>query len=201
MRSHVSAETVRRCAHDPEAIEAVFRAYRDDVWLYAIRRARDPHEAADLVSEVFLSAVDSASSYDASRGTPIAWLLGIAARRFADGRRKEAREGRFLARFDARRHLDAADEEAVADRIDAERRAAGLDGAMADLSEGEREVLLLVSQDGLTPAEASQVLGISSAAARVRLSRARRRLKRAERRRDPSAGGGRSPAGLRGMLR
>jgi RNA polymerase sigma-70 factor (ECF subfamily) len=42
----------------------------------------------------------------------------------------------------------------------------------------ERELLALVAWEGLTPAEASQVLGCSSNAARIRLYRARRKLAR-----------------------
>ena len=48
--------------------------------------------------------------------------------------------------------------------------------ALARLSEPDRELLLLIAWDGLSPAEAATVLAVKPATARVRLSRARRRL-------------------------
>ena len=54
-----------------------------------------------------------------------------------------------------------------------------LTAALARLSGSDRELLLLIAWDGLSPAEAATVLGIKPATARVRLSRARRRLTQA----------------------
>ena len=48
---------------------------------------------------------------------------------------------------------------------------------MGELGDDDRELLLLVSWEELSPAEAAKVLGISSLAARSRLHRARRRLR------------------------
>ncbi len=47
------------------------------------------------------------------------------------------------------------------------------------MSEADRELLLLVAWDGLSPAEAATVLDVKPATARVRLLRARRRLTQA----------------------
>jgi DNA-directed RNA polymerase specialized sigma24 family protein len=46
-------------------------------------------------------------------------------------------------------------------------------------SRSDRELLLLVAWEGLTPAEAAAVLGISQVAARTRLHRARKRAMKA----------------------
>ncbi len=51
-----------------------------------------------------------------------------------------------------------------------------LEVALAALSDTDREALLLVAWDDLTPSAAAASLGISPAAFRVRLHRARRRL-------------------------
>jgi RNA polymerase sigma factor (sigma-70 family) len=48
--------------------------------------------------------------------------------------------------------------------------------AISELSNDDRELLLLVAWDELRPSEAAVVLGISSEAARSRLHRARRRM-------------------------
>ena len=52
-----------------------------------------------------------------------------------------------------------------------------LDGALRSLSRLDREALLLVAWEDLTPTQAARALGINPAAFRVRLLRARRRLR------------------------
>lgn len=56
---------------------------------------------------------------------------------------------------------------------------AAVTGALLELSPADREALLLVAWDDLTPAQAAAALGISPVAFRVRLFRARRRFQRA----------------------
>jgi RNA polymerase sigma-70 factor (ECF subfamily) len=51
-----------------------------------------------------------------------------------------------------------------------------LDRALAGLSHNDRELVLLVAWEDLTPAQAAHSLGINPVACRVRLHRARRRL-------------------------
>jgi RNA polymerase sigma-70 factor (ECF subfamily) len=54
-----------------------------------------------------------------------------------------------------------------------------LRGALAQLSESDREVLTLIAWEGLSPTQAAAALGVKAATVRVRLHRARRRLARA----------------------
>jgi RNA polymerase sigma-70 factor (ECF subfamily) len=51
--------------------------------------------------------------------------------------------------------------------------------ALGRLSADDRELVTLIAWEGLTPAEAATVLGLSSGTARVRLHRARTRLRAA----------------------
>jgi RNA polymerase sigma-70 factor (ECF subfamily) len=48
---------------------------------------------------------------------------------------------------------------------------------LGGMAEGDRELLMLVGMEELSPSEAARVLGISAMAARTRLHRARRRLR------------------------
>ena len=67
------------------------------------------------------------------------------------------------------------DWDAIDARIDAGAKRTALRAALNALSPGERELLLLVAWEGLTPAEAGLALGLSPEAARSRLHRARKR--------------------------
>jgi RNA polymerase sigma-70 factor (ECF subfamily) len=65
----------------------------------------------------------------------------------------------------------------VDDRLDAGRTVSGLAEALAALSEEDREVLLLVAWEQLTPAEVAAVLDIPQGTARSRLHRARTQIR------------------------
>ncbi|HEY3908251.1 MAG TPA: sigma-70 family RNA polymerase sigma factor [Streptosporangiaceae bacterium] len=58
-------------------------------------------------------------------------------------------------------------------RLDAAARVLDLRRALARLTPGDRDVLLLVTWEGLTPAQAAIALGIPPGTARSRLHRAR----------------------------
>ncbi|SEL36497.1 RNA polymerase sigma factor [Streptacidiphilus jiangxiensis] len=144
---------------------------------FVTRRTDNVHLAADLTADIFLTALEQVESYDARRGTPAAWLYGIARNVLATHFRGSARERRAVSRIAGHRMLDEQDVAAIESRIDAARAARELTGLHAALSEPLRAVLDLVAVDGLTIREAAQALGISAATARMRLHRARKALK------------------------
>lgn len=164
---------------DRESFAALYRDHVGRVTSFAARRLSGPGEVADLVAATFLVALERSASFDPARGDPAAWLLGIAANLLANQRRRAVREQLARGRLDARALLSADDVEALVARIDASAEAARLRSAMETLSEPYREVLLLAGEASLRPAIAAKAAGVSSAAFRVRLSRARRALRRA----------------------
>ena len=162
-----------RIAFDEAALESFYRAHIELVEKFIARRVADPHLAADLTADVFLAAIEAAASYDSRRGTPSAWLIGIARNVVSSEFRRAARERRARGRIDTRELLETDDVVRLQARIDAEARAREVFDALAALPAAEREVFELVAVDGLRPREAASLLGISAVAARVRLHRAR----------------------------
>jgi RNA polymerase sigma-70 factor (ECF subfamily) len=161
---------------DPDALEAFYREHVEAVQRFVARRVSDPHLAADLTADVFLAAIDSAAGYRSDLGPPRAWLFGVARNVLAMHVRRGIREARAVGRLHGRRLLDPDSVQRIVERIDAERDARELLAALDDLEDGQRAVVELVAVDGLTPAEAAAVLGVTPVAVRVRLHRARRRL-------------------------
>jgi RNA polymerase sigma factor (sigma-70 family) len=143
---------------------------------FVARRVADPHLAADLIAEVFLAAVDSASSYRPDRGAPAAWLVGVARHVLATEFRRQSRDRAVLRRISGRRLLDADSLARIEERIDAERDARELYGALASLPPRERALMELIALDGLSVTEAAAVLGVKPGTARVRLHRSRKRV-------------------------
>ncbi|MFC4328756.1 RNA polymerase sigma factor [Streptomyces andamanensis] len=164
---------------DTSGFAEFYRQNFDAVLGFVTRRTDNVHLAADLTADIFLTALERADGYDARRGTPLAWLYGIARNVLAAHFRGSARERQAVSRIAGHRLLDEQDAAAIESRIDADRAARQLAGHHAALSEPLRAVLDLVAVDGLTTREAAQALGIGTATARMRLHRARKALRNA----------------------
>jgi RNA polymerase sigma-70 factor (ECF subfamily) len=144
---------------------------------YALRRV-PPAVADDVVGEVFVVAWRKLDELPAE---PLPWLLGCARRVIANHVRGERRRRALLDRLRASSPPAGSAGMVDASGISAEAQAAGraagvLARALGELSEGDREVLMLVAWEGLTAAQVGEVLGCSEGAAAMRLHRARRRL-------------------------
>jgi RNA polymerase sigma factor (sigma-70 family) len=168
---------LRAIATDPDAFEAFYREHVEAVQRFVARRVDDRERAADLTAEIFLVAIAAAGGYRAGRGTPIAWLFGVARNVVADDRRRRGRELRATGEIVGRRLLDDDDLVRLEERLDAAARSRALYAALDTLPEPERAVLELVAVDDLPVAQAAAALGIRPVTARVRLHRARRTLR------------------------
>ncbi|WP_020663568.1 RNA polymerase sigma factor [Amycolatopsis benzoatilytica] len=162
---------------DPAAFEAFYRAHLDLVYGFVARRVSDPHLAADLTAEVFLAAIESAHTYQETRGSLTGWLFGVARNVVNAERRRAARALAVEHRISGRRLLDGAEIVRMEERIEAAATARRAYAAMDQLSEADRAVLELAALDGLSVADVAAVLNITAVAARVRLHRARRRIR------------------------
>lgn len=166
----------------------LFDTYADQLYRYLSRRV-GADTAHDLVSETFLAAFRQRRRYDPQAAVVRAWLYGIAtnlARRHA---RQEVRALRALSKADARSGVaQGGHDGAVADRVDAQSMARQLAPALADLSDGDRDVLLLTSWAELSTVEVAEALGIPVGTVRSRLHRVRQRLRAAAPLNSPNGG-------------
>jgi RNA polymerase sigma-70 factor, ECF subfamily len=152
---------------DADRFTAIYDACRQRVWAYVVSRA-GRQIADEVVSETFAIAW---RRRDDVPDSPLPWLLGVARNVLRDGIRAEARRASLAAelRTWAEPVTGADVGEDVAERLAVLR-------ALAVLGEDDREILILVAWQGLTPRDAANVLGCSAATLRVRLHRARKRL-------------------------
>lgn len=163
-------------ATDADAFEVFYRDNLEAVRRFVARRVADPHLAADLTAEIFLAAVESASSYRPDRGAPVAWLIGVARHVVATEFRRQSRDRAVVRQISGRRLLDADSLGRIEERIDAERETRRLYRALASLPRRDRALMELVAIDGLSIIEAAAVLGVKPGTARVRLHRSRARI-------------------------
>jgi RNA polymerase sigma factor (sigma-70 family) len=162
---------------DRVAFEALYRAAGTAVLGYALRRAASREDALDVVAETFLVAWRRRMDIPADPEEVRPWLFGIARRCLADVERSAERAGRLGARL-----ADALDATVVPDpalRVAADGDHRLVREAMGQLSAADRELISLIAWEALTPTQAATALGLTPAATRVRLHRARTRLKSA----------------------
>jgi RNA polymerase sigma factor (sigma-70 family) len=159
--------------------EALYRANVAAVTAYFARRSADPQTVADLTSDTFVQAIMSFATFDPRKGTPRAWVLGIARRIYAGHCQAHSQQRNKVERLAGRRELAPDEVGELIDRIDAERAGRELVSGLTMLPAPDRAVVELVDLAGLQPKEAAQVLGIAPGTLRMRLMRARARLRKA----------------------
>lgn len=160
--------------------ERIYRANVDAVTAFFARRSVDPQTVADLTADTFVRAITSFGTYDPRKGTPRAWVFGIARRVHAGHCDAASQHRDRTQRLAGRRELDTDQIEELVDRIDAARAGRDLMAELAGLPEPDRMLVELVDIDGLKVKEAAVALGMSPGAARMRLMRTRTRLRGTE---------------------
>lgn len=173
MRDHRSdAEVLAAAKTRPEVLGVLYERHAPAVLRFLVRRVGTA-AAEDLLGDVFTAAVAGRLRVQPHEsGSALPWLYGIAANTVREHLRK--RPGVSLYDGDS-----AVDWDAVDARLDADAQRDGLRLALESLTPADRELLLLVAWEGLSPAEAGFVLGLSPVAARSRLHRARTRAQAA----------------------
>jgi RNA polymerase sigma factor (sigma-70 family) len=159
----------------PDAFVEVIRRHEVAVHGYLARRA-GRQAADDLLGEVWVRAFGGRGGFDPARADARPWLYGIA-RNVLRAYWRAGRPADQANRVAVAEAVDPWDD--VIDRLDSAVAAASRELACAvrALPLEEREVLLLVAWEQLTPAQAATALGIPAGTARSRLHRARAALR------------------------
>jgi RNA polymerase sigma-70 factor (ECF subfamily) len=179
------AALIERSWHEPEAFAALYDRHAAPIHRFAGRRLGD-QLADDVVGETFLAAFRRRKRYDLRRADARPWLYGIAANVIGKHRRAEVRMLRAFARTGAD-PVAAGHAELVDSRVCAAAVQRDLAAALAALTAGDRDVLLLIAWADLSYEETAAALGIPVGTVRSRLHRARRKVREALGGQDPTS--------------
>ncbi|HTP88808.1 MAG TPA: RNA polymerase sigma factor [Bryobacteraceae bacterium] len=155
---------------DTEAFDQIYDAFKTPLYSFLARLSGSGDVAEDLAEETWLRLVSASATLDPdTRFAP--WLFTVARNLYVSYCRSRGREQSWTSDLlllwpdrQSPSPFDAALSNESEDRLNA---------ALAALPVKYREALLLVGVEGLRPAEAAAVCGISPEAFRQRLSRAR----------------------------
>jgi RNA polymerase sigma-70 factor (ECF subfamily) len=120
------------------------------VWSLARRYTDSATDAEDATQEIFLEIWRSAARYDSGAGSEAVFIATIARRRLIDRLRASGRRP-ATEEFDETTHHEQDD--GSGDRVVFAAEADAARAALAELDEGQREVLLLGIVEGMTHSE------------------------------------------------
>ena len=180
--SHPTRSSVNESLSDLACVQRVGRgdqrAYRElvdrhltAITRFALRTLGDRAEAEEVAQETFLRLWTAAADFE-PEAQPKTWLYRIARNQCIDRIRKRRAHGQ---------EVELQDHEANEDRPSAlllrKQVAKQVGDALASLPERQREAITLVHYQGLTGAEACEVLSVSEEALESLLARGRRALR------------------------
>jgi len=173
----------RICEGDQDALARLFRRYAPSVRGVAYKVLRDSSEADDLLQEVFLLIYRFCKQYDGSRGSVRFWILLMTHRR-AISRRRYLTSRHFYTYVSWEQEADRSSYalavsspcttvlEEIVEKTDT------LRGWFEELSEKQRETLLLFFFEGCSFGEIATKLGQTIGNARNHYYRGLERLRR-----------------------
>ena len=155
-----------------ERFGALFESTHVALLGYAVRRVGDPADAADVVAETYLVAWRRLEDVPpGAEARP--WLFGVARRVLANHYRGERRRLALADRLRDSLHQAVPPPEVPEPTL--------VERAVQRLGDDDRELLRLVAWEEFAREEIAVAMGLSRAAVRVRLHRARGRLREAMR--------------------
>jgi RNA polymerase sigma factor (sigma-70 family) len=155
-----------------ERFRRAYRAHYGELFAYASRRLPDVSEAQDVVADTFLvlwRRFDEAPGEDEL----LPWLYGVARHVLSNRFRSRSRRDRLAARLAQQPVAPTRGVEEIAGIRDDTKLVME---ALLQLSESDREVLLLAAWERLSIRDIAATLNCSENAAAIRLHRARLRL-------------------------
>jgi RNA polymerase sigma factor (sigma-70 family) len=170
------AEPIVRLAPERSAgeqFEALYQRTFPRVYAYVASMLRDRSAAEEVTAQAFERAYRKRSSYRAGRGSPEAWLFGIARHAALDELRRLKRRAPLEA--------DPEDVGALAPEDHAEGvvRRETVRAALATLEPKDRDLVALKFQAGLSNAEIGRVLAMSESNVGTKLHRTMEKLREA----------------------
>src|SRR4051794_30744041 len=151
---------------DGEAMGELYDRYAARVYGHVRRMMRDRHDAEDITQLVFLKLIRTLDRYDERTGDFCPWLLRVAHNLAID----ELRRRRPVLVGDVFAPAGPVGDEAAMMRVDAVR------GALAELSDDQREVVVLRQVVGLRPSEIADRMQRSEGSVHALYHRGRRAM-------------------------
>jgi RNA polymerase sigma factor (sigma-70 family) len=174
-RDLIVAALARVPKGDRAALQTVYRLTSAKLFGVALRILGERSEAEDVLQEVFVTVWRKAADFDASRASPITWLVAITRNRAID-RLRATKSSRNMDPIDEANEI--ADSAPMADSaLETAQDNARLHGCLDTLAADERTAMRGAFFDGNTYEDLAQRTGVPLATMKSRIRRAMIKLK------------------------
>jgi RNA polymerase sigma-70 factor (ECF subfamily) len=164
----VLGELLRLAARgDENAFAQLYDATSRRVFGLALRIVRDPAQAEEVAQESFLDIWRNSARFDPERGSAMAWMLTIVHRKSVDRVRSAEASTRRESTYHQENQPIAHD--ATAEAAQASMEARRVRGALAALTEVQREAVELAYFGGYTHTEVATMLELPVGTAKTRI--------------------------------
>ena len=160
---------------DHGAFTELFERHAQAVWNYAYRLTASWAEAEDVTAAVYLTLWRRRRDVRIVNGSALPWLLKVTSTLVRNERRRVFRFLRALPRLAAAETCQDHAEE-LADQAASRARLQRVLAAVQKLPRAEREAVELCALGRMSTRDTAELLGITDAGVRSRLSRARAKL-------------------------
>jgi len=152
---------------DSKAFEELTKKYGNLIWSIARRYLSNQAEAEDAVQEIFLTLWQSASRFDANKGSEITFIATIARRRLIDGLRKNNKH-KILQSID-----DAISNDVFKQKSNLEKNAelSLAIGILETLEKKDQELLSLSIYQGYSHVEIAKLLNLPLGTVKTKIRR------------------------------
>lgn len=155
---------------DKTALDDLYDQVAAALFSTSVRILNDPHEAEEVIQDVFVEIWNKASAFDATLGRAFHWVMRIARNRSIDRIRSRRRRAQMLDQLQEFAPTDSAhDAAAPATSLGAD-ELAGIRAAVKSLPSDQRRALEMAFFGGQTHAEIAQSTGdpLGTVKARIR---------------------------------
>lgn len=159
---------------DAQALSRVFDLCAPKLLLVARHLSRDSAEAEDLVQATFVTAIQSARSFDPGRAL-VPWLIGILARHAAAARRRARAD---VTPEEIARSIHPREEADPSDVIEQRELTLAVHAALKDMPDPYRQVLAIHLAHDKRPEEIARELGRAPGTVRVQIHRGLKLLRK-----------------------
>ncbi|MFN3954348.1 MAG: RNA polymerase sigma factor [Pararhodobacter sp.] len=162
---------IKRIANgDKQALAELYRIYERPVYRFILSRMNDPHEAADILHDVFMDIWRVAARFE-GRSHVRTWIFGIAYRKAIDTHRRK-------------RRMEVTDEvpepeetaEAAECALAAAQESAHLRDCMSGLSDEHQNAISLAFFEDMTCGQIAEIAGVPEGTIKSRLHHAKKLL-------------------------
>ncbi len=165
-------DLIDQCQHgDASAFAALYESYAEKIYAFVYYRTLHRETAEDLVSEIFLKALEKIRTFSTEKGSFSSWLYRIARNTVIDHYRTRKVEG------DVESVPGLSSREDIERDADVRQRLQGVEAGLRGLKPRQRELLVMRLWDGLSHREIADITGLTEANAKMTFSRALHQLR------------------------